>query len=72
MARNASISPGVHFDGFISQQLQTGRYGSASKVVRGGLRLLENSESKLDVLRRMLIEAEQSGVSDYNYDKFVA
>ena len=72
MARNTSISLGMHFNGFISQQLQTGRYGSASEVVRAGLRLLENSESKLDVLRRMLIEGEQSGVSDYNYDKFVA
>ena len=72
IARNTSISLGVHFDGFISQQIQIGRYGSASEVVRAGLRLLENSESKLDVLRRMLIGGEQSGVSDYNYDKFVA
>ena len=72
MARNTSISLGGHFDGFIAEQLETGRYGSASEVVRAGLRLLENSESKLAALRRMLNEGEQSGVSDYQYNKFIA
>ena len=46
--------------------------GSASEVVRAALRLLENSESKLDALRRMLNEGEQSGLTDYSYDAFIA
>jgi antitoxin ParD1/3/4 len=71
MAKNTSISLGDHFDGFIAHQLQTGRYGSASEVVRAALRMLENSESKLDALRRMLSEGEQSGISDYSYDSFI-
>ncbi|MEZ5494503.1 MAG: type II toxin-antitoxin system ParD family antitoxin [Pseudomonadales bacterium] len=72
MAKNTSISLGEHFDGFIAHQLESGRYGSASEVVRAALRLLENSESKLDVLRRMLNEGEQSGLTDYNYGEFIA
>lgn len=72
MAKNTSISLGKHFDSFITHQLETGRYGSASEVVRAALRLLENSESKLDTLRRMLNEGEQSGLADYSYEEFVA
>jgi antitoxin ParD1/3/4 len=72
MAKNTSISLGDHFDSFISHQLETGRYGSASEVVRAGLRLLEESESKLTALRRMLTEGEQSGMADYSYESFIA
>ena len=71
MAKNTSISLGEHFDGFIAHQLESGRYGSASEVVRAALRLLENSESKLDALRRMLNEGEQSGLTDYSYSTFI-
>jgi antitoxin ParD1/3/4 len=72
MAKNTSISLGEHFDHFIAEQIQTGRYGSASEVVRAGLRMLEDSESKMDTLRRMLLEGEQSGLADYNYETFIA
>lgn len=72
MAKNTSITLGDHFDGFISAQLATGRYGSASEVVRAGLRLLEDSESKLQALRQMLIQGEESGVAEYNYQDFLA
>lgn len=72
MAKNTSISLGDHFDTFISSQLESGRYGSASEIVRAGLRLLEDSESKLQTLRQMLIHGEESGVANYNYKDFLA
>jgi len=72
MAKNTSITLGNHFDGFISGQIDSGRFSSASEVVRAGLRLLENSESKLEALRLMLKEGEESGVTDYNYENFIA
>jgi antitoxin ParD1/3/4 len=72
MARNTSISLGEHFDGFISEQLDSGRYGSASEVVRAGLRLLENNESKLAALRQALADGEQSGIADYSLQGIVA
>ena len=72
MAKNTSISLGDHFDDFIASQVKSGRFGSASEVVRAGLRLLENNETKLETLRHMLDEGEQSGISDYSYDAFIA
>lgn len=67
MAKNTSISLGAHFDEFIAQQLQSGRYGSATEVVRTGLRMLEEAEIRRQYLRRMLVEGEQSGFVDYDY-----
>jgi len=58
---NTSISLGDHFTGFVETQVQTGRYSSASEVMRAGLRLLEEREEKLAALRQALIDGENSG-----------
>ena len=72
MAKNTSITLGDHFDEFIARQLETGRFGSASEVVRAGLRMLEDAETKLETLRNLLDEGEASGPADYTYEEFVA
>ncbi|MDH5764243.1 MAG: type II toxin-antitoxin system ParD family antitoxin [Nitrospinota bacterium] len=61
MAKNTSIALGEHFNEFVSRQLKDGRYGSASEVVRAGLRMLEEHEARVEALRSALIEGEQSG-----------
>lgn len=61
MARNTSVTLGDHFTSFISDQVQAGRYGSASDVVRAGLRLLEEHEAKVKALQAALIAGEESG-----------
>jgi antitoxin ParD1/3/4 len=73
MAKTTSIALGEHFDSFISQQLEGGRYGSASEVVREALRLLENREMRLAALREALIKGEQSGfVDDFDLESLNA
>jgi len=61
MSKNTSIALGAHLDAFIGGQIGTGRYGSASEVIRAGLRLLEEHETKLQSLRAALVEGENSG-----------
>lgn len=61
MAKNTSMSLGDHFAGFIETQVSNGRYGTASDVVRAGLRLLEEHEAKVEVLKGALVAGENSG-----------
>ena len=72
MSKNTSITLGEHFDAFIAEQLKSGRYNSTSEVIRAGLRMLEDSEAKLETLRNALIEGENSGFSDYSYEGLVS
>lgn len=61
MPKTTSIALGDHFTGFLAEQVQTGRYGSASEVIRAGLRLLEEREVKLAELRALIAVGEASG-----------
>ena len=73
MARNTSVSLGDHFIGFIDERIASGRYNSASDVVRAGLRLLEEHEVKVEALREALIEGERSGpATPFDFDGFIA
>ena len=61
MGRNTSISLGTHFESFIEYSVNDGRFNNASEVVRAGLRLLEEEENKLIVLRKAIHEGIDSG-----------
>lgn len=61
MSRNTSIALNDHLAAYIDAQVASGRYGSASEVVRAGLRLLQEREAQLAALRSALEQGEDSG-----------
>lgn len=65
MQKNTSVTLGAHFEQFISEQMTQGRFGSASEAIRAGLRLLEEHEAKLSILRLALKDGENSGRAEY-------
>jgi antitoxin ParD1/3/4 len=72
MAKNTSILLGDYFDNFINQQIKTGKYSSASEVVRAALRMFEHEESKKAELIKELKKGEKSGfVKNFNRTTFL-
>jgi antitoxin ParD1/3/4 len=62
--KNTSISLGNYFDEFVNGQVESGRYKNVSEVVRAGLRLLENEESKAITLKNAIQEGIDSKIAD--------
>ena len=72
MGKNTSFSLDEHYSAFIEAEVASGRYRSASDVVRTALRLLEDRETRLRALRQELVAGEQSGEStEFDFDEFV-
>lgn len=68
--KNTSVSLGNYFDQFVQTQVSAGRYKNVSEVIRAGLRLLENEESKAIALKKAIQEGMESGIAqDFDPDK---
>ena len=63
MGRNTSISLGNHFEDFVGHKVSAGRFKNASEVIRAGLRLLEEEESKLIILKGTIEVGFASGIA---------
>jgi antitoxin ParD1/3/4 len=71
MSRNTSVILGDHFDDFIKKEIESGRYKSASEVIRSGLRILEEESHKIGLINEALIIGEKSGNPlPFNNEKF--
>jgi antitoxin ParD1/3/4 len=62
-----SVALGSHFETFIREQVQSGRFNNVSEVVRAGLRLLEQQEQRnqleLEALRAEIAAGRASGAA---------
>lgn len=68
-----SYTLGTHFEEFIKSLIESGRYSTASEVMRDGLRLMEEREqlraAKMDALRRAIQTGLDSGpAEDFDID----
>ena len=67
--KTTTVALGSHFDEFIKESVQGGRYTNASEVIRAGLRRLEEDERKIAALRSAIEEGEASGyVKDFDFE----
>ncbi len=71
-----SLSLGPHWESFIRKQVESGRYGSASEVVRDALRGMEEYNQKREALRAHLDEGRQQAlrgefVKDFSIEKLI-
>jgi antitoxin ParD1/3/4 len=72
MAKNTSILLGDYFDNFINKQVKSGKFSSASEVVRTALRMFEYEETKKTELINELKKGEKSGFAeDFNRESFL-
>jgi len=75
---NVSLTP--ELEGFVQQKVESGRYNSASEVIREALRLLEDHDAlrqiKLDALRKEIAigleQAERGEVSPLDIESIKA
>ena len=67
MGRNTSVSLGEYFEDFVDSKVSQGRFKNASEVIRAGLRLLEEEENKIQILKTAIKEGLDSGIAK-NFD----
>lgn len=68
--KNTSISLGHYFDQFVSSQIAAGRYKNVSEVIRAGLRLLEDEETKMLALKSAIQEGLDSPrIENFDFDE---
>lgn len=65
-----SLSLGEHWEVFIKNEVSSGRYGSASEVVRDALRAMEERKSKLEAMRTHLSEGATQAKNGEFVDDF--
>ena len=61
---NTSLTLGEHWEVFMKNQVASGKYGSASELVRDGLRLLERRETRIAALQQAITEGIESGIAE--------
>ena len=73
MGKNTSISLGDHFEEYVAAQVESGRFGNRSEVIRDALRDHEQKQQHLEALSQALIEGEESGpYQPFDMDQVIA
>ena len=71
--RNTSISLGDRHLAYAHAKVESGEFGSVSEVVRDALRRAEERDTRIERLRQLIREGEESGPPQpFDWDEFMA
>ena len=59
--KTTSVALGPHFEDFIKAQIAQGRYNNANEVIRAGLRMLEDNDTRIAALKSAIDDGLNSG-----------
>ncbi|VVT14000.1 type II toxin-antitoxin system ParD family antitoxin [Erythrobacter sp. EC-HK427] len=73
MGKNTSISLGEHYEEYARRKVASGEFGSISEVIRDAMRRAEAQDTKVERLRQLVREGEESGEPvPFDWDGFMA
>ncbi len=72
-SKNTSIALGEHLADYARRKVETGDFGSTSEVIRDALRRAEERDVRIERLRELIREGEESGPArPFDWDAFMA
>jgi antitoxin ParD1/3/4 len=72
MSKNTSVSLGDHFEAYARRKVETGQFSSISDVIRDALRRAEERDLRIERLRELIREGEESGPPQpFDFDEFL-
>jgi antitoxin ParD1/3/4 len=73
MAKNTSIALGNDYEAYARRKVASGEFGSISEVIRHALRHAEERDARLERLRALIREGEESGPAQpFDFDEFLS
>lgn len=73
VAKNTSVALGDQHESYVRRKVETGDFGSVSEVIRDALRRAEERDARVERLRQLIKEGEESGPArPFDWDKFIA
>jgi antitoxin ParD1/3/4 len=72
MGKNTSISLGAHYEEYVRRKVESGEFATVSEVIRDAMRLAEARDLKIEQLRQLIREGEESGPAEpFDFDIFL-
>lgn len=71
--KNTSIALGKELADYARRKVASGAFGSTSEVVRDAMRRAADRDARIEHLRQLIREGEESGPArPFDFDKFIA
>lgn len=72
-SKNTSIALGPELAEYARKKVESGAFGSTSEVIRDALRLAKERDARIERLRQLVREGEESGPArPFDFDGYIA